>query len=285
MTRDVVDINDFIILIEQSLPGDKRIDLCSFDDDVIGISFYGSGNVELSATSKDETSVHAHAKGLAMSFFANGDVKFTHTLHSNEPMQCVVICCSLKNIKKLPDAERSIFENQLQQLVEPDGDFAAGPSFHMNAEMLAAVDKIFSTKYTGLNRVLFLRSQITELLAHYFSFLHQEQEQKLDEAEQQKLLLAKDILIRQMEAPPNLTELSKQIGLNSYKLKKNFKEMFGVPVFKYLQNERLDRAHKLLRSQDVTIQEAAWMVGYESLSSFSNAFTKKFGFRPSQVKA
>jgi AraC-like DNA-binding protein len=102
--------------------------------------------------------------------------------------------------------------------------------------------------------------------------------------EREKLYQAKEILSKNLDAPPSLTELSRQIGLNTFKLKKDFKELFGVPVFKYLQNERMIRAHELIRSNRATVQEAAWQVGYDSLSSFSNAFTKKFGFRPSEVK-
>ncbi len=46
----------------------------------------------------------------------------------------------------------------------------------------------------------------------------------------------------------------------------------------------LTLAHKMIRNQEMTVQEAAWHVGYDSLSSFSNAFEKKFGYRPSQIK-
>jgi len=45
----------------------------------------------------------------------------------------------------------------------------------------------------------------------------------------------------------------------------------------------LDKAHELLRNSEMNIQEVSWFVGYESVSSFSNAFLKKFGFRPSEV--
>ncbi len=109
------------------------------------------------------------------------------------------------------------------------------------------------------------------------------QEDVIKEAEREKLIEAKEMLANNLETPPSLTELSKQIGLNTFKLTKNFKELFGVPVFKYLQNERLTKAHELLRSQE-TIQEIAWHVGYDSLSSFSNAFAKKYGYRPSEIK-
>ena len=104
------------------------------------------------------------------------------------------------------------------------------------------------------------------------------------DTEREKLYQVKEILIQNLDAPPSLSELSKKIGLNTYNLKKNFKELFGVPVFKYLQNERLTKAHDMIKNNDATVQEAAWHVGYDSLSSFSNAFSKKFGYRPSEIK-
>nr|WP_242067849.1 AraC family transcriptional regulator [Cyclobacterium marinum] len=96
--------------------------------------------------------------------------------------------------------------------------------------------------------------------------------------------MAKEILSNNLDNPPSLTELSKALGLNTTKLKKEFKEVFGIPVFKYLQHERLKTAHSLISKKQASVQEAAWHVGYDSLSSFSNAFAKKYGYRPSQIK-
>lgn len=285
MTRDIISINDFIVLIEQSLPHDDTIELCSFDEDIIGISFYGSGDVQLTTTFHNQQQVHVHTRGMCLSFFSGSRVRFMHTVKPHSPLKCVVICCSVKNIQKLPAEEREIFETHLPQLLAARGDFTPGPSFLMNGSMMQAVDKIFDTPYAGATRVMFLRSQVTELLSHFFALLTQKQPEQVLNEELQKLLQAKDILTRNMDAPPSLNELSRLIGLNSYKLKKNFKEMFGMPVFKFLQNERLERAHQLLSNGNLPIQETAWMVGYESISSFSNAFTKKYGFRPSEIKA
>jgi transcriptional regulator GlxA family with amidase domain len=122
------------------------------------------------------------------------------------------------------------------------------------------------------------------LLAHFFAHLGAEKEKTTNKIDSDKLFQAKEIMIQNIATPPSLSELSKQIGLNNNKLKKNFKELFGIPVFKYLQEQRLNKAHELLSNTDKNIQETAWFVGYESLSSFSNAFHKKFGVRPSELK-
>jgi transcriptional regulator GlxA family with amidase domain len=125
---------------------------------------------------------------------------------------------------------------------------------------------------------------MTVLLSHFFGHLAQMETSKIQKPEQEKLYLAQEILQKNLENPPSLSELSKAIGLNTFNLKKEFKALFGVPVFKYLQNHRLETANDLIRNQNATVQEAAWQVGYDSLSSFSNAFAKKFGYRPSQIK-
>ena len=109
------------------------------------------------------------------------------------------------------------------------------------------------------------------------------QDTTLDTALLEKVNQAEEILVSDLENPPSLTELAHRIGVNTNKLKIEFKAQFGVPVFKYLQNERLKTAYNLIKNENNTIQEAAWAVGYDSLGSFSNAFEKKFGYRPSQV--
>lgn len=49
-----------------------------------------------------------------------------------------------------------------------------------------------------------------------------------------------------MAEPPSLLELSRLIGLNDYKLKTGFKEMYGTTVFGYLREQRLEKAYRLL---------------------------------------
>ena len=196
-----------------------------------------------------------------------------------------MIATSPSNLKKLPNEEGELFSQMLDQLVNPSDHYVQGPKFYMTPEMQSIVEQIFHNTYEGKTKMMFFRSQITALLSHFFGQLAAMEKQPVKQSEREKLFQAKEILSNNLEDPPSLSELSKQIGLNSFKLKKNFKELFGVPVFKYLQNERMVKAHELLRNQEATVQEAAWHVCYDSLSSFSNAFAKKYGFRPSEIRS
>ena len=284
MTRDIIDINDFTILVEEAKVNEPTIDSCFFDEPIIAVAFYGSGNVDLTVKYPNEEKVFNHTKGLALSFYADEKVEFVHAVSATKPLECIVIATSAKTIDHLPNQEGELFGEMLNELVNPSNHYVEGPSFIMTPEMQTIVDSLFNIQYEGKTKMMFFRSQITTLLSHFFGQLAVLKTERIKTHEREKLNQARDILLENIDNPPSLNEISKEIGLNTFKLKKEFKAFFGVPVFKYLQNERLSLAHNLIRNQEMTVQESAWHVGYDSLSSFSNAFEKKFGYRPSQIK-
>lgn len=284
MTTDIIELNDFIVLIEQSNADKTFIQKCEIDGDAVGFAFYGSGNVELEIKHNQQTKYLTNTTGLAICFFGNQKVEFSHKIEPDKPLQSISIFSKLKNMHLLSPAEKEIFEKHLPDLLNPKEHFVKGPSFYMTLDMQLAVQKILNTTYTGNTRLLFLKSQINELLSHFYGLLSSDQKSDFSEKDKNKLFHAKEIVTHHYSQPPSITQLSKMVGLNSNKLKKNFKELFGIPVFKYIQEERLNKAYELLQNTDKTVQEAAWEVGYESLSSFSNAFFKKFGTRPNDVR-
>ena len=123
----------------------------------------------------------------------------------------------------------------------------------MTPEMQSIVDQIFHNRYEGKAKMMFFGSQMTTLLAHFFGQLSLLPEASIPKDEKEKLQQAKEILSSNIDNPPSLSELSRQIGLNTFKLKTSFKELYGVPVFKYHQNDRLTTAHDLIRNQKMTV--------------------------------
>lgn len=283
MTTDIIEINDFVVLIETTDSYEAEDMKCTLDDDVICITFYGSGNIEMEVNFGDKQQTVHSQKGMAFSFFGNKNVNLSRSISEPEPLKEISIFSTLKNIQQLPIHEKELYSNHLESLLSPKDDFQMGPHIQMTSEMQHVMAKIFNTPYKDTARLLFLKSQVLELLSHYFIQLSTNHKPEIKPEELDKIHQARDIIIQNIDKPPSLTELSKLIGMNNNKLKKNFKQIFGVPVFKYLQNQRLQKAYQLLNREKMTVQEVAWFVGYESLSSFSNAFYKNFGFRPSEV--
>ncbi|MGF9917567.1 AraC family transcriptional regulator [Paenibacillus ehimensis] len=91
---------------------------------------------------------------------------------------------------------------------------------------------------------------------------------------------AKEILDHNLAASVSLSELSKLVCLNEYKLKKGFKEMFGQSVHAYVIDQRLEKARLLFEEQGLSVSDAAFQVGYGNLSFFTLSFRKKFGVNP-----
>jgi len=99
------------------------------------------------------------------------------------------------------------------------------------------------------------------------------------------IVYAREYIMTNLEAPPGLSELAKIVGINEYKLKRGFKEMFGNTVFGYLSDARLEIAKNDLLENKKTVGKISADLGYSSVQHFSNAFKKKFGISPNKLKS
>lgn len=102
--------------------------------------------------------------------------------------------------------------------------------------------------------------------------------------DQECIMYAREYVMNKLETPPSLSELSKIVGINEYKLKRGFKEIFGNTVFGYLSDVRLEMAKNDLFVSKKTVNEIASALGYSSVQHFSNAFKKKFGLPANKLK-
>ena len=106
---------------------------------------------------------------------------------------------------------------------------------------------------------------------------------RLREEEREKLRLARDILVSDLEAPPRLEQLAARAGLNATKLTRGFRHLFGTSVFDYFRNYRLETARRILEQDQVSVTEAAMTVGYSNVGHFCVAFKKQFGVSPGHL--
>ncbi|WP_367331679.1 helix-turn-helix domain-containing protein [Sphingobacterium multivorum] len=142
--------------------------------------------------------------------------------------------------------------------------------------------------YTADLKKLFFLSKTIELLvlqAESFNTIqHSNSDYLKYDHDRERIIFARDYLVKNMESPPSLIELAKIAGLNEYKLKRGFKEVFHQTAFSYLSDLRLELAKNQLLEGKKSVTEIAFEMGYCSLQHFSTAFKKKFAVSPSQVK-
>lgn len=150
------------------------------------------------------------------------------------------------------------------------------------------IRQIINCNYSAELKKMFLLSKSIELLvlsAESYSYAVSKKKVFLkNKSDKEKIIAARDLINESLNCPPNLNQIAKTIGLNEYKLKRGFKEIFNNTVFGYLTEQRLNLAMQYLKDTQKTSSEIAYSLGYATPQHFSNAFKNKFGFAPNSVR-
>ena len=153
--------------------------------------------------------------------------------------------------------------------------------------MLGAIHQILNCHYSGAMRQLFIESKAMELIAHKFDQILQPQIGKdkfsrltMDDGD--RIKKAADILINNFENPPGLFDLAKSVGATHTQLNIGFRAIHGTTAFGFLRQVRLEKAKQLLEKDGLNVTQTAYEVGYNSIPSFSKAFTEYFGMNPTK---
>ncbi len=154
--------------------------------------------------------------------------------------------------------------------------------------METLVQQILQCNKQGIMKRLFLESKVMELLMLQIEQFETAVEKKpstiIKANDAEKIHYARHLLEQNISNPCSLLELSRMVGLNDFKLKKGFKEIFGNTVFGYLHEVRMQEAKKLLLDQQKSIHEVAEYCGYQYVQHFSTAFKKRFGITPGGMR-
>ena len=132
-----------------------------------------------------------------------------------------------------------------------------------------------------------LRALFTLQLFHFNSIVTGESvalETNITPGDRDKLHGVKDHIDQHFLNPASLETLSRDFGLNEFKLKHGFKTLFDTSPIRYLQQKRLSFALALLRDTDKSIKEIAHEIGYAHAANFTTAFLKVFGNPPQHFR-
>ena len=95
----------------------------------------------------------------------------------------------------------------------------------------------------------------------------------------------RDHLLTNREGYVPLAQLAAEHAISVSHLQKLFKQTYGMPVYHYIKEYRLEQAAvELVRSRK-PITEIAQHAGYDNASKFSESFKKRYGKTPSRYRA
>jgi len=201
------------------------------------------------------------------------------------PIRFVTIYIDPLVLNNFMDGQYGQFPTGLCEVVNGDNKRSYDQAFTMTPSVNMAIHQIFDCPYRGALKRFYLEGKTLELITHAMAQLVVNKDghsktMALQPNDIERVRDAKDVLLRNLEKPPSLLELARQVGINKDKLNKDFRQVFGASVFEYLRTSRLERARVLLESKEKNVTEAAFEVGYAHPKNFARAFKNHFGTNP-----
>ncbi len=138
-------------------------------------------------------------------------------------------------------------------------------------------------------RVTYLENRIMMILEIFFTWLYQQisvlkLEVNISRDDIEKVMDVEKTLLSNFSEAPTISELSRKIGVSPSKLKKQFRDMYGLPPYEYFQQHRMQKAKEMLSGNNITVKEVGQSLGYSNLSNFTMAFRKVFNINPGELR-
>jgi len=159
----------------------------------------------------------------------------------------------------------------------------------LDSEYRRLMHEIVEVDHDSPMRLAIIQNRIMLLIERFFIRIYERKKnnhfdiplskQDIDRMMQVETMLTRDIF----EPAPTISQLARMVSISESKLKKDFKLIYGVPVYEYFQKIRMQTAKDKLLSGDVSVKEVAMELGYSNLSNFTIAFKKEFGLLPSKL--
>jgi AraC family transcriptional regulator len=173
-------------------------------------------------------------------------------------------------------------------------DFRHASSFSKTLSLCGrtrlVLESLLNHTYTDSLENIFVNAQSQILLLYSLECMVGEKETEgfqckflANEADREKIVRAREILLRHIGEPLTIRELSRKVAINECYLKKGFKEMFGTTIFDFYQGQRMEHARYLLYEKGLSVTEVSVMLGYSSISHFSTAFKRHTGLKPCEL--
>jgi AraC-like DNA-binding protein len=99
----------------------------------------------------------------------------------------------------------------------------------------------------------------------------------------ERVIRTRKFIDKNFDKPIPLDKIAGAVYCSKFHLNREFKRYYGITPLQYLTEKRIERAKKLL-SANSSVKATCYIVGYESLSTFSTLFKAWTGLSPSDFK-
>lgn len=94
----------------------------------------------------------------------------------------------------------------------------------------------------------------------------------------------KDRMVSEQNSYISLKRLAEEYGISITQLQKIFKSLYGVPVYQYLREYRMERAAVALTRTNRSVTEVALEAGFTNPGKFTESFKRRYGMTPTKYR-
>lgn len=217
----------------------------------------------------------------------NPDFSGSHIIWSKE-FHALTISYDLDYLTEVLQLGEAMSLDTFSKRIQRKQAFLSAPYAQTISSRIAEViHNIQTCPFQGITRYIFIESKLMELFVLQMEQLHGSAQpnppQSWSRADLEKLFAVNEFIQTSFLQPLTLKELTQKFGLNEFKLKKGYKELFQTTVFGHVHQLRMQKAKSLLKEKEMNVSDVAFFIGYDNVSSFSTEFKKRFGCTPRMV--
>lgn len=204
-------------------------------------------------------------------------------LSGRNPFSLLSIELSPERLREITGSSHKILPEEYKRIAEGKETGCFGRSMNMTPLMKVSLSQLMNCNFGKETKRLYYEAKSIELISCMLEQLSftSPPDQYFNVCEINKIKNVREILLADLANPPALMELAANVGMDHTKLNKGFRKVYGMTIFAYLSEKRLEKAKKYLERGDMNCTETAFALGYSSPSHFAKAFKDKYNVTPS----
>lgn len=162
-----------------------------------------------------------------------------------------------------------------------------GKKWYLSSPAGPRCEHVFRELYESMDYMnpCFSRLKVVELLMLLSNIPRMDRETAYCSVRQMELIRhLRDHLVMEREQYISLAQLAAEHDISVSHMQKLFKQVYGVPVYRYIKEYRLEQAAVELVQTKKLVTQIAQENGYDNASKFSESFKKRYGMTPSQYR-
>ncbi|TYP72120.1 helix-turn-helix domain-containing protein [Aquimarina intermedia] len=154
----------------------------------------------------------------------------------------------------------------------------------INNQLRNIIKDLLTCSFESIIRQSYIESKLAELLlVSLTSNRSLGSRKKIRDEDKERVSSIEDYIRTNLKEDLTIEKLSQLAGFNTSKFKTVFKQIYGIPVFKYITSLRIEKATELILNHGYTIAQASYEVGYKNPQHFTVAFKRQLGYLPSKL--